>query len=93
MATTTSLTTTYAGKYAQEYIMAALLVNNAFTNGFITVKTNVQPNQLVKRIALSGNLWQDAQCTFNDDGTVTIDERKIYQRISKSIRRYVKLIS
>ena len=41
MATTTSITTTYAGEFAGEYIAAALLEGSTISNGGITVKPNV----------------------------------------------------
>ena len=77
MATTTDLTTSYVGEFAGKYLQETLLTSNSLTNGMVTLKTNIYGAEIVKRIALSGNLFQDAACSFNDDGTVTIDERTI----------------
>ena len=41
MATTTSITSTYAGEFAGKYISAALLSGSTIENGLITVKPNV----------------------------------------------------
>ena len=42
MATTTSITTTYAGEFAGEYISAALLSGATLDNGLISVKAKHQ---------------------------------------------------
>ncbi|BCV05765.1 MAG: hypothetical protein CM15mV116_120 [uncultured marine virus] len=42
MATTTSITSTYAGEFAGKYISAALLSGSTIENGLITVKPNVK---------------------------------------------------
>ena len=42
MATTTSITTTYAGEFAGKYISAALLSGKTLSEGSITVKPNVK---------------------------------------------------
>ena len=39
MATTTSITTTYAGEFAGKYISAALLSGTTLANDLITIKT------------------------------------------------------
>ncbi len=41
MATTTSITTTYAGEFAGKYISAALLSANTIEKGGIEVKPNI----------------------------------------------------
>jgi hypothetical protein len=42
MATTTSITSTYAGEFAGKYISAALLSGSTIENGGISVKPNVK---------------------------------------------------
>ena len=42
MATTTSITTSYAGEFAGQYISAALLSGTTLDNGLITVKPNIK---------------------------------------------------
>ena len=49
MATTTSITTTYAGEFAGEYISAALLSANTLENGGITIKPNVKYKEVLKK--------------------------------------------
>ncbi len=41
LATTTNITTTYAGQFAGEYIAAALLSASTIDDGGITVKSNL----------------------------------------------------
>ena len=74
MATTTSITSTYAGEFAGKYISAALLSGSTIENGGITVKPNVKFKEVIKKVATSG-LIADATCDFADTGSVTLTER------------------
>jgi hypothetical protein len=74
MATTTSITTTYAGEKAQGYIAAALLSGNTIENGGITVKPNVKKSEVLKKIA-TGDLIADGSCDFTATSSVTLTER------------------
>jgi len=74
MATTTSITTTYAGEFAGQYIAAALLSGTTLGNQGITIKPNVKYKEVVKRLSNVG-LVADATCDFTATGTVTLDER------------------
>ncbi len=74
MATTTSITTTYAGEFAGQYIAAALLSGSTLGNQGITIKPNVKYKEVVKRLSNTG-IVADATCDFTPTGTVTIDER------------------
>jgi len=74
MATTTSITTTYAGEKAQGYIAAALLSGNTIENGGITVKPNVKKSEVLKKIA-TGDLIADGTCDFTATSSVTLTER------------------
>ena len=76
MATTTSITTTYAGEKAQGYIAAALLSGNTIENGGITVKPNVKKSEVLKKIA-TGDLVADGTCDFTATSSVTLTERVI----------------
>jgi len=76
MATTTSITTTYAGEKAQGYIAAALLSGNTIENGGITVKPNVKKSEVLKKIA-TGDLVADGTCDFTATSSVTLTERII----------------
>jgi len=74
MATTTSITTTYAGEKAAGYISAALLSANTIENGGITVKPNVKFKQVIKRLSTT-DLIADGSCDFAATDTVTLDEK------------------
>jgi len=74
MATTTSITTTYAGEKASPYIKAALLSGNTLGNGLVTIKPNIKYKQVVKKVA-TGDLLANATCDFTDTSSVTITER------------------
>ena len=74
MATTTSITTTYAGEFAGKYISAALLSADTIENGGITVKPNVKFKEVMKKIATDA-IVKDASCDFADTSTLTLTER------------------
>jgi hypothetical protein len=74
MATTTSITSTYAGEFAGKYISAALLSGSTIENGGISVKPNVKFKEIIKKVATSG-LIANASCDFADTGSVTLTER------------------
>ena len=76
MATTNSITTTYAGEFAGEYISAALLSGSTLDNGGITVKPNVKHKEVIKKISTDA-LVKDATCDFDPTSTVTMTERII----------------
>ena len=75
MATTTDITTTFAGSFANEYIAAALLSGATLNNGGITVKPNVKYKEVIKKVATDSNVIKDASCDFTDTATVTLTER------------------
>jgi len=75
MATTTTVTTTYAGELdAQKYISAALLSGNTLSQGLVTIKPNVKYQVVVKNL-VTGTLLADATCDFTDTSSVTLTER------------------
>ena len=76
MATTTSLTTTYAGEFAGEYIAAALLSGSTIENGLITVKPNVKHKEVLKKVS-TDDILKDASCDFTATSTLTLTERII----------------
>jgi hypothetical protein len=73
MATSNSITTTYAGVDAGEIIGAALLAGTTLGNNGITVKPNIKYKQVLRKIAL-GDLVKDATCDFNATSSVTQTE-------------------
>jgi hypothetical protein len=74
MATTTSITTTYAGEFAGQYISAALLSGATLDNGGITIKPNVKFKEVIKKVA-SDDIVKDATCDFDPTSTLTLTER------------------
>ena len=76
MATTTSITTTYAGEAAAGYISAALLSANTIENGGILVKPNIKFKEIIRTFATDG-LIASGTCDFTDTSTITTVERVI----------------
>jgi len=74
MATTTSITTTYAGEFLNKYISAALLSAPTLEKGLVTIKPNIKYKEVVKKMA-TGSLLKNATCDFDAQGTVTLTER------------------
>jgi hypothetical protein len=74
MATTTSITTTYAGEFAGKYISAALLSGKTLAEGNITTVPNVKYKQVMKKVATDG-IVKNATCDFDDTSTLTLTER------------------
>jgi len=74
MATTTSITTTYAGEFAGKYIAAALLSASTIENGGVEVRPNVKYKEVINKLAL-GDLVANATCDFTDTSSVTLTER------------------
>ena len=74
MATTTSITTTYAGEFAGKYISAALLSADTIEGGGITVKPNVKYKEVMKKVSTDA-IVKDASCDFSDTSTLTLTER------------------
>ena len=74
MATTTSITTTYAGESAGQYISAALLSGSTLDNGGITIKPNVKFKEVIKKVS-TNDIVKDASCDFDATSTITLTER------------------
>jgi hypothetical protein len=76
MATTVSITSSYAGEFAGKYISAALLSGSTIANGGIEVLPNVKYKQVIQKIATDG-IVKNAGCDFEASSTVTLTERII----------------
>ena len=74
MATTTSITTTYAGEAAGQYISPALLSGSTIANGGVTVKPNVKFKEVIKKLSTDA-IVKDATCDFDATSTITMTER------------------
>jgi hypothetical protein len=70
-----TITTTYAGEFAGEYISAALLSGNTLANGLITVKPNVKYKSVLKTFATDTSSIVDASCDFQDTADISLDEK------------------
>ena len=74
MATTTSITTTYAGEFAGKYIAAALLSGTTLEKGLISIKPNVKYKEVIKKIA-TDDIVKNGTCDFDPTSTLTLTER------------------
>ena len=76
MATTESITTTYAGESTRRFISAALLEGSTINKGGVTVLPNVKFKSVLHNLEVA-SLAKDATCDFTDVGTITLTERII----------------
>ena len=74
MATTTSITTTYAGEFKKKMIAAALLEANTIANGGIEVKAGIKYKEVIKKLAVN-DILKNATCDFDSTSTVTLTEK------------------
>jgi hypothetical protein len=76
MATTTSITTSYAGESAGEYISAGLLSGATLDSGLISIKPNIKFKEIIKKVSTDG-LVKNSGCDFDPTSTLTLTERVI----------------
>ena len=74
MAVQPTITTTYAGQFAGEYIGAALLSGNTLANQLITIKPNIKLKEVIKVVDYASAIAAGT-CDFTSAGTVTLTER------------------
>jgi len=74
MAVQPTITTTYAGQFAGEYIGAALLSGNTLANQLITIKPNIKLKEVIKKVDYASSIAAGT-CDFTSAGTVTLTER------------------
>ena len=74
MATTTSISTTYAGQFSGKYIAAALLSSPTLDKEYITIKPNIKYKEVIKKYSNDAIIF-DATCDFNPTSTVTLSEQ------------------
>ena len=74
MATTTSITTTYAGEFAGKYVSAALLSAPTIENGGVEILPNVKFKAVMQKVG-TDDILKDASCDFTATSTVTLTER------------------
>ena len=71
-----TISTTYAGEFAGQYIAAALLSAKTLDNKYITIMPNVKYREVIQKIAVA-NIVNDASCDFTTSGSVNLSERLI----------------
>lgn len=76
MATTNSITTTYAGEVAGEIVGTALLAGTTLANNGITVKPNIKHQQILRKISIN-DIVKDATCDFDATSTITQTEQTL----------------
>lgn len=76
MATSVSITTSYAGEAAGKYVSAALLSADTLEGGGVTLMPNVKFKSTIQKVA-TADLIKDASCDFTPTGSVTLTERVI----------------
>ena len=74
LSTTVSVTSTYAGEFAKEYIAAMLQESPTIGKGLLTIKPNIKFKEVVKVLGTS-DLVQNQTCDFSPTGSVTLTER------------------
>jgi len=69
-----TITSTYAGEFAGQYIAAALLSAKTLDNKYVTIHPNVKYKEVIQRIDVA-NIITDASCDFVTSGSVALSER------------------
>jgi len=70
----TTITTTYAGQFANQYISAALLSGKTLSDAAISIKPNIKYKEVIKTVS-TASIIGNAACDFTDAGTVSLNER------------------
>jgi hypothetical protein len=66
-----TITSTYAGEFAGQYIAAALLSAKTLDNKYVEIHPNVKFKEVIQKLEVSG-IVQDASCDFVTSGSVAI---------------------
>lgn len=74
MATTTSITTSYAGEFSGKYIAAALLSAPTLEKGGMTIMPNVKFKQVIKRVS-TDDIIKNSTCDYDPTSTITLTEK------------------
>jgi hypothetical protein len=69
-----TITSTYAGEFAGQYIAAALLSARTLDNKLVEIHPNVKYKEVIQKLAVDG-IVQDASCDFTTSGSVVLTER------------------
>jgi len=76
MATTATITTSYAGQDSKLWVKAALLSGNTLANGGMTIIPNIAYKTTMFKIG-TDELLKNATCDFDATSTVTLSERSL----------------
>lgn len=76
MATTATITTSYAGQDSKLWVKAALLSGNTLANGGMTIVPNIAYKTTMQKLSTDA-LLKDATCDFSATSTVTLSERSL----------------
>ena len=77
-----NITSTYAGEDVGAWIMKALVGGDTLAANAVTLIPNIKYKSIVNRLIV-GNLLQADSCAWNEQGTVTIDERALFPAAHK----------
>ena len=69
-----TVTSTYAGEFAGQYIAAALLSAKTLDNKYVTIHPNVKYREIIQKIDVA-NIITNASCDFTTSGSVALSER------------------
>jgi len=73
LATTVTITSSYAGQFSSKYVSAALLSSSTIDDGGVTVMPNVKYKQVIQKVE-TGDLIADGTCDFTASSSVTLSE-------------------
>ena len=76
MATSTNVTTSYAGEFSAPLVSKALFSATTLDNELIRVMPNIKYKTILKKLA-TGDLIQSADCDFTANSSVTLTEREL----------------
>ena len=69
-----TVTSTYAGEFAGQYIAAALLSATTLDNKYVTIHPNVKYKEVIQKIDVA-NIITNGSCDFTTSGSVALSER------------------
>ncbi len=90
MATTTNITTSYAGEGASPYVAAALFSSPTLENGGVEIIPNIKFRRTLRPTNLQ-DIIKDATCDFTATGNVTILERQLEPKELQVNEQFCKL--
>ena len=73
LATTVTISSSYAGSFSSKYVSAALLSASTIDDGGVTVMPNIKYKQVIQKVE-TGDLIADGTCDFTASSSVTLSE-------------------